>query len=516
MNRRLIRNILLTSLLTLLAACYKDEGNYDYITLPDVKIDMESQFYVTQFKTLEIPVTIDLDGDAESDYDFYWRLWSNEIKRSDYKKTIATTKDLSFQVDELAGSYTLVFTAHNKRTNVDTYKEASLSVQGAITEGWIVLHEKDGRTDFDLIMTPFFSSRVTEDEVAHNIYYSMNGEYLEGTGVRIGSYIDTQRQYVTVLTDKGGAKLNAVTMEKAFDMTDLMADKKTWNPQNYVYYAYRGTARAQGYDVIISDGRVYFYNVFGSNNFTSYTEPILKDGLTYKAAKYVPRYIWASYYGLGIIIYDESQGRFLYVDKSYALASMPDATGYPFDWNNMHANLKYMDVGFKDHDFGLFEDWDTHSLTLYEFNFDEKKLNKAILNKYSADNCPELADAKYYAIGERGPIFYYATEKNIYLYDYSGTNTATVAYTVANGNEKLTGMKILKPWASFSRTAKLDHTYNCKVLFLSTYNESTGEGKVYMYYINEGNGTIDMTSEKVFSGFGKILDMEYNWAKYGS
>ena len=60
------------------------------------------------------------------------------------------------------------------------------------------------------------------------------------------------------------------------------------------------------------------------------------------------------------------------------------------------------------------------------------------------------------------------------------------------------------------------HPYNNKVLVLSTYNETTGEGKVYMYYVNPSNGTIDMASEKVFDGFGKILDMDYNFPKYGS
>ncbi len=36
-----------------------------------------------------------------------------------------------------------------------------------------------------------------------------------------------------------------------------------------------------------------------------------------------------------------------------------------------------------------------------------------------------------------------------------------------------------------------------------------------MYHINETNGTIDISSEKTFEGFGEILDMEYNYPKYG-
>lgn len=517
MDNKLIRNTLfIGALVVCFSSCYKDNGNYDYTTLPDVKITTDKDTYVAnQFQTLEIPAEVDLDGDSEADYEYTWRLWSNDIKRSDYKKVISNQKNLSFPVDELAGSYSLVFTCHNKRTNVDTYKSMTLTVQGNITEGWLVLQEKDGVTDFDLIKTTFFSNRVEKDEIIHNLY-AMNGEQLEGRGVKIGSYIDAQRQYVTVLTDKGCAKLEATTMQKAFDMSTLMVDGKTWKPENYIYYSYRGTARAQGYDVLVSDGRVYIYNVFGSYNFTSYTEPIQNNGITYRAAKYMPRYIWGSYYGLGIVIYDELNGRFLYIDKSFKLTTMPDATGYPFDWNNMHGNLVYMDTGFNNHDFGLIEDWETHKKTLYEFNFDEKQLQKVLLKSYSADNCPELDNAKYYATGERGPIFYYATDSKIYLYDYSGTNTAKEAYTLSNGNEKITGMKILKPNVSFSRTSKIDHAYSNKVLILSTYNESAKEGKVYMYYFNESNGTIDLSSERVFTGFGEILDMEYNWAKFGS
>ena len=79
--------------------------------------------------------------------------------------------------------------------------------------------------------------------------------------------------------------------------------------------------------------------------------------------------------------------------------------------------------------------------------------------------------------------------------------------------EKITGMKILKPLVDRFITS---HPYNNNVLILSTHNESTGEGKVYMYYFNESTGVIEVESEKVFDGFGRILDLNYNFAKYGS
>ena len=74
-------------------------------------------------------------------------------------------------------------------------------------------------------------------------------------------------------------------------------------------------------------------------------------------------------------------------------------------------------------------------------------------------------------------------------------------------------MKIFKPCVDKFIS---NHPYNNKILVLSTYNDSSKEGKIYMYNINESNGDLDRATEKVFSGFGEILDMEYNYPKYGS
>ena len=303
MKNKLIYITFFIGTLICLSSCYNDNGNYDYISLPDVKITTDKDAYAAeQFQTLEIAADVDLAGDSEADYEYTWRLWSNDIKRKDYQKekVIGNEKNLSFKVEELAGLYTLVFTCHNKRTNVDTFKQMALTVQGSITEGWLVLHEKDGVTDFDLIKTPFFSSRVDKDIVLRNLY-AINGEQLEGRGVRIGSFIDYQRQYVTIMTDKGGAKLEGSTMQKIFDMSSLMTDGKPWNPQNYIWSPYKGAFSRYGYEVMVNDGRVYIYNTIWK--FTSYVEPIQPDGLTYRASKYMPRFIWGSYYGEGIVIY---------------------------------------------------------------------------------------------------------------------------------------------------------------------------------------------------------------------
>lgn len=149
-------------LITSFSACYDDTGNYNYSNLPDVSISAKDTVYATQFKTLELPIEIKLSSGSEKDYDFSWRIWSNALGGVSNQKIIGNTKTLSYLVTEVPGSYSLVLTCHNKETGVKSFKKIFLVVQGIITEGWMVLHEKNGTTDFDMIMSPFFSNRVKE------------------------------------------------------------------------------------------------------------------------------------------------------------------------------------------------------------------------------------------------------------------------------------------------------------------------------------------------------------------
>ncbi len=502
--------IIIIPLLVILASCYDDKGNYDYINLPDITIKAKDTVNVTQFYTLKLSADVNLDGETETDYEFSWRIWSNNIGGVNQQKVIGNTRDLVYEVTDAPGTYTLVLTVRNKITDVKTYKQIPVVISGSITEGWMVLQEKDGKSDFDLIMSPYFSNRVSTDEILHNCYETINGEPLTGRGVKIGSFFALGRyQEVIVLTDKDGVRLSAVTMQRRYDYSSLMYDMSSWKPESYIAWNYAGSPCAYALDGIISDGRIYEYDATPSSNFPIYTEPILKDGMTYKASPYVPK--WYPVWRYRGVIYDEEQGRFLCFDENtWTLRELPVATEeQPFDWGNMHATLRYMETGYNNYEYGLFEDWTTHELTLCVFDF--MTTPNIGVRKYPTDHCPELQDARYYAVGSLGPVFLYATDRNIYRYDYNGTNTGEKIYSLVRADEKITGMKIFKPCIDYFIPS---HPYNNKILIFSTYNVNKQEGKIYMYHINEVNGTIDLSSEKVFEGFGEILDMEYNFAKY--
>jgi hypothetical protein len=60
------------------------------------------------------------------------------------------------------------------------------------------------------------------------------------------------------------------------------------------------------------------------------------------------------------------------------------------------------------------------------------------------------------------------------------------------------------------QTIKLAAVAN-QFVYIATYNETTKEGKVYNIKIDQTNGNIDPTTQKVYEGFGRVTDMSYKW-----
>lgn len=503
--KKMIQNIGIGLLLLLgLTACYEDKGNYDYHLLPEVKLNsLEETYWVTQFDTLKISPEVELGGKPEEDYVFSWKIWSDGLDGS-VMDTISFGKELRYPVTEVPGSYTMIFSVCNRITQVKTYKTMKLKIQGIINEGWMVLHEKDGKTDFDLLMTPFISNRVTKEVRLSNCYEQINKASLPGgKGVKIGSYFAGRFQYVYVLTENGGVRLSAVNMQKMYDLSSLVLDGKPLKPMYYAGLPWGNMTYLS--EMLISDGRFYI-SLFGANLFA---EPVLRDGMSYQAAPYAVRWLeWS----LKAAVYDESQGRFLKVGNDVlSFMEFPPALGAPFDWNHMDAHMVYMEAGFNKYEYAVMEDWTTQLRSLYVLNFLTED-NQYAIAVYPTDQCPEFASANSFAVGGRGNVFYYSAGHKLYFYDYSGSNKAKEILEAPAG-EVITHLGILKPNEDYYMK---NHPYDNKVLMVTTYNEQTGEGKIYMYYINEANGAVDKSSVKVYGDFGKIIDMNFNYPKYGA
>lgn len=147
MNR--FKYIILFLLPLLPVSCAKDLGNYKYNDLDEPEISgIESEISVMTESRLSIsPV---LSGGKEDDsYTFEWKVTD---RNNDNETTvIGTEKALDYKVVIPAGAYSLYYTVTETSSGIYWQKEATLTVNSLMSEGWMVLCDADGKTELNFI-----------------------------------------------------------------------------------------------------------------------------------------------------------------------------------------------------------------------------------------------------------------------------------------------------------------------------------------------------------------------------
>ena len=101
----------------LMTACYKDEGNYDYDTLDQVRIDTAdtgilSEYAIMRFDTLELHPDVTFNGQKVTDgddapLDYQWTIFSavSGASGSTVIDTIGNTRSLKAVISRTGGNY---------------------------------------------------------------------------------------------------------------------------------------------------------------------------------------------------------------------------------------------------------------------------------------------------------------------------------------------------------------------------------------------------------------------------
>ncbi len=500
---------LLLGIFCLLVSCYKDKGSYDYIELPEVTIgNIKDSYDIAQLDTLILSPEIITAGDQYSseDWSYTWRLYPGKNNID----TVGKERVLSYRFIEEPGVYHIYFTAINGQTDLKYSKDIVINLAGVYMDSWMVLYEKDGDCDFDLLNDRFFTKYDQDKDIYFRGLYTMtHGHAFPGKPVKIAPYFYPWTQYDYIFSEQGGERLSVTSMETLQDMNNFLlgGEGLPFEGYNFTYQ----TSWMSGIEILFAGERIFITNR-GTSAKDGFVEPICRDGLTYRAAPFAARQVK---YTLGTVFYDEENCRFLEIRGSqniFVVQEIVDGTGNKFSLNNMDATMVFMDNGFNQNEYAVMRNRTTGNYTLYVLSFyNEERYSEA---KYEMMQCPDIENAVSYAVGSRGEVFYYATLDNVYLYDYKVNNKADVCIHNLNlaAEETITCLRIFRP----NDYAWMNHKYDNKVLFVATYNSSTEKGKIYMYYIDESNGKVDENSVKTIEVDGKIKDMAYHYGVYGS
>jgi hypothetical protein len=491
-------------------ACHEDKGNYDYRELVDFRVDQQgipASITVTQFNTLNLPSRLVYDGNKE-DLEFAWVVVRDaiEIGTTITMDTLATTENLAAPVPTTPGKYALMFSATERESRRSTFQLYDLTVEGAIGTGLLVLHEKDGIVDCDLIKTRTLVSSLDRDTVLRALYSRANPGYpLTGKPLQVDvSTLLPGNTYIHLFTDADGVRLSTVDMSLTHRSDELFffAQGITAKPQGFYHIG-------SGYtEVLINNEKLYLISLLGIAFGLEKDALLIGVPGDYHAAPYVVQTSLAT----ATLMYDQVDMCFYSFSTSGAVPIASTVPDNAFDFANVGKKMIYLETGFgTGRNLAIFKNpVEDGKRYLYVMNLNTANTAAFAANAaFDISSWPGIANANLFTFSTRGPVGFYATAHHVYRYTYDSNDftvqpTAQEAWPYIPANETITALQLVKHAGINVPESTLD-----RFLLIGTYNETSNEGKVYVVEIDVVNGTCVMTPTAVYTGFGKVASMAF-------
>lgn len=501
-------------LFTVMQGCYKDKGNYSYQALGNVVIDtsggsIRSEYAIFRYDTLKINPKVSFNGTLIADekqvagqLEFTWVIFQANIGGSlSTRDTLAHTPNLNIPITKPAGNWIVHLTVKELATQVETYLRFSVSVAETLSDGWMVLYERDGKTDVGVIVDDRSKKNVITRRLFLDLIKGANGAPLDGKPVSVlHSVAPIVSAEVLVASERDMIAVDRSSFLKTFLFEDLF-----WTPPaDRSLKALVGNFQRK--EMIINNNRIHSVN-FSSSGTTRINK--LNPALL---GNYGTLENWAAtFYGASYdaVVYDKTNKKFLQVPlNGISVIDFPaQGSGTQYSPSNVGLDMKASDWGLSNYEYSIMSNTDSTYLLISNFVAASNLVGLRKINM-SKPLSPGLATITTVASAVAGQYLLYGSASNVYLYKYNSGAAAELAWSAPAG-ETVTCVKLQKFYFP-SITAAVLPLAN-QVVWISTWNEATKNGKVYSCPIDPSNGAIDKTLERVTEGYGKVKDMSYKW-----
>ena len=496
--------------------CYDDKGNYAYSEINEITIDTvgrQTEFEVFQFDILRVEPVIRfaLEEVADEDMDYQWTIFNN-IYNNTTSEIIGRERNLQavIQQPSSATEYLLILQAKNKRSGVATQMTYTVRVSSQVVSGIVVLHTDGTQSDIDYIATPRAVPTLTASRHISNAYSAMNESKIPGTPTFVSSARMNSNSFVNAVYIGTKEELYRVG-GKTFKLEYLSNDMFPIKPAVADFQAFLSLERFSNIQFLINNGQLH--NIANQQpfeyNFSYALEANEALGTIDLApfiyipnlTKYTPDWQTVDF---NAVCYDRLGKRFVMRPKNYQpraqLSPFTAQASGIFDVNNIGMDILWFERGWQDYGYAVFQD-DAGARWLYVADFNKPMDAQMAVGKYEMTALPGITEARFYSTGSQGPVFLYATEKDIYTFEYTGSKTAVKINDSFGANEVITAIKVYKPYATTNRLSEADGT----LLYVATWDGT--EGRLYEFSLNVANGWLrDKTPLEVFDGMGRIVD----------
>lgn len=494
----------------LFTGCYADKGNYDYREINDIVIDtvgFRMKYEVEMYDQLVIDPVVTFTGGtiSESDLAYEWHVY--QAGQPSSWEIASTEKKLDIPFGMAPGDYKVVVYVTDRRNGITSSMTFDVTVADAVPlEGIVILHGENGETDFDFVATPTFVDMPEDDKKIIRLpnVLEAQGRIMPGNPLAIRQLARNWGPYngMYVSSDEELFFLDYTTLQVLLASDELFPDhpadiavanmmNETSASNNRMFFMADGTLREIGG----ASERPRWDFAIGTPVPVS---PLIQGevGLWPEAVQGTSAF--------GPICYDNVGMRFVTrsYNNTYSRTLLPfpaQAATNIFDMNDIGKEILFLGMGFNNTYHAMFKDPGLPNYYFYSMNLVAATDTNVPKDKKDMSSLPEIAGAKFFQITTLADMFLYATGRNIYAYDYSGSNTATKINADFPTGEEITMMKLyVSPWPMGLNPTQ-------RVLYIGTWDGT--QGRLYEFGFNPAGGYLDEEPLNVLEGFGKITDM---------
>ncbi|MDR6339518.1 hypothetical protein HNQ91_002569 [Filimonas zeae] len=504
----------LVVLFCFMQGCYKDKGNYDYQAIGKVVIDttvnnIRTDYAIYRNDTLRISPDVYFNGTLVTDektvadkLSFTWVIFQATTGGNVYSRdTLSHVIKLNEPVTKQGGKWIVHLTVKELATQVETYVRFNVDVSETLSDGWMVLYEKDGATDVGIIVDDRSKKGVVTPRLFLDLMKSSNGAALAGKPVAlVHSTAALTSGEVMVTSEHDMVGVDKSSFGTLYQFADLF-----WTPpagQSLKAMVVNPTRK----ELAINNNRIHTANYASVGTFrTNKLGPAIP-GVYGELEKWSAVFYGASY---DAVVYDKTNKKFKQIPvNGTSVVDFPaQATGTKFEPSNVGLDMKADDWGASFCHYSIMSN-STNAYLLIS-NFYNAAPAAVGVNKIDMTACPGVNAVTTLASAYAGQYLLYGSNSNVYLYKYNSGAVAEAAWSAPAG-ETVTCVRLQKFFhlAFMNAIIPLPN----QVVYIATWNEATKTGKVYSYPIDPSNGSIDKAAERVTEGYGKVKDMSYKWS----
>ena len=506
------KQIVLVLISLLLAACYRDLGNYDYKEINQVLFSgfpTEKQYKFKGVDSLKVyPVITGTLDDDLSRYEFKWQAVVKQGATAEGKTTYtldSNTINLEYFVQLPEQEYSVYFLVKDKETNVTWRQAFDMRVSTALDEGWMILSETNNGSRLDMI------SLSGEDEmIVRDIWNDSPLSTWKGPK-QLAIYIASEQPIL--ICEDDAIKLDPVNLEYQkenlfeYEFGISYPELKIQRFAGNYYNKWRICITTQG---VFAKNDLMFGALYGMpinkiEGENDYFEVAPAIGLPADAFSINP----------AILFYDITNKRFVQINSNLASMRLITAPENQFAYET-GKEFVYMSNTLNNTTgmiFAILKD-ENNKLWLHGFNIQGNGEIEQAANYYYQIDAPEIEDATCFAIHPISYFLFYAIGNKIYQYDMitQKSRQLPIAFTTGERTDlPESEISMLKfntfIYGDYNKPAgSTDMQYR---LIVGSKSQEELSRVVRMLEIPTLMDEKPATVYKEYSGFGKVVDVTY-------